>query len=62
MLVTIQSPARLAAWVVSPQVLGLLMTLNGLILAWRLAAVGQAFLDTRRTGLTGRLGIVGHRR
>ena len=59
MLVTIQSPARLAAWVISPQVLGLLMMLNGLILAWRLAAVGQAFLDTRRTGLTGRLGIVG---
>jgi len=59
MLMTIQSPARLAAWVVSPQVLGALMTLNALVLAWRLAAVGQAFLDTRRAGPAGRLGIVG---
>lgn len=59
MLVTIQSPARLAAWVVSPQVLGTLLLLNFVVLAWRLAAVGQAFLDTRRTGPTGRLGIIG---
>jgi LCP family protein required for cell wall assembly len=59
MLVTIQSPARLAAWVVSPQVLGALMALNALVLAWRLTAVGQAFLDTRRSGPTGRLGIIG---
>ena len=59
MLVQIQSPARLAAWVVSPQVLGTLLALNVVVLAWRLAAVGQAFLDTRRTGPTGRLGIVG---
>jgi LCP family protein required for cell wall assembly len=59
MLVTIQSPARLAAWVVSPQVLGALMALNALVLAWRLTAVGQAFLDTRRAGPTGRLGVVG---
>jgi LCP family protein required for cell wall assembly len=59
MLMTVQSPARLAAWVVSPQVLGALMTLNALVLAWRLAAVGQAFLDTRRTGPAGRLGLVG---
>jgi polyisoprenyl-teichoic acid--peptidoglycan teichoic acid transferase len=54
-----QSPARLAAWVVSPQVLGTLMTLNILALAWRLLAVAQAFLDTRRTGPTGWPGIVG---
>jgi len=59
MLITIQSPARLAAWVVSPQVLGALMALNAIVLAWRLTAVGQAFLDTRRTGPTGRLGIAG---
>ena len=59
MLVAIQSPARLAAWVVSPQVLGALIALNALVLAWRLTAVGQAFLDTRRTGPTGRLGIAG---
>jgi LCP family protein required for cell wall assembly len=59
MLVAIQSPARLAAWIVSAQILGTLMMLNFIVLAWRLAAVGQAFLDTRRTGPTGRLGIVG---
>ena len=55
-LVQTQSPARLAAWVVSPQVLGTLLALNWLVLAWRLLAVGQAFLDTGRTGPTGRLG------
>ena len=59
MLVTIQSPARLAAWIVSAQILGTLLLLNFVVLAWRLAAVGQAFLDTRRTGPTGRLGIIG---
>ena len=59
MLVQTQSPARLAAWVVSPQVLGTLLILNWLVLAWRLLAVGQAFLDTGRTGPTGRLGVIG---
>ena len=39
--------------------LGTLLTLNLLLLAWRLLAVGQAFLDTRWHGPTGRLGIVG---
>ncbi len=58
-LVQVQSPARLAAWMVTPQVLGTLLTLNLVILAWRLLAVGQAFLDTRRTGPAGWLGIVG---
>jgi LCP family protein required for cell wall assembly len=59
MLVQLQSPARLAAWVVSPSVLGMLLTLNAVALVWRLLAVGQAFLDTRRTGPAGRLGVVG---
>jgi polyisoprenyl-teichoic acid--peptidoglycan teichoic acid transferase len=59
LLVQVQSPARLAAWMVTPQVLGTLLTLNLVILAWRLLAVGQAFLDTRRTGPAGWLGIVG---
>jgi polyisoprenyl-teichoic acid--peptidoglycan teichoic acid transferase len=54
-----QTPTRIAAWAVSPAVLGALLTLNGLILAWRLLAVGQAFLDTRRHGPTGRLGTIG---
>ena len=54
-----QTPTRIAAWAVAPAVLGALLTLNLLILLWRLVAVGQAFLDTRRHGPTGRLGIVG---
>jgi LCP family protein required for cell wall assembly len=54
-----QSPARLTAWMASPQVLGAVLTLNLLLLVWRLIAVGQAFLDTRWTGPTGRLGLVG---
>jgi LCP family protein required for cell wall assembly len=59
LLVLTQSPARLAAWVVSPQVLGTLLALNVVLLAWRLVAVGQAFLDPNRSGPTGRLGVVG---
>jgi len=59
LIVRSESPARLAAWVVSPQVMGTLLMLNLVVLAWRLLAVGQAFLDTRRTGPTGWLGIAG---
>jgi polyisoprenyl-teichoic acid--peptidoglycan teichoic acid transferase len=58
-IVRTESPARLAAWVVSPQVMGLLLALNVVVLVWRLVAVGQAFLDTRRTGPTGWLGVAG---
>jgi LCP family protein required for cell wall assembly len=54
-----QTPTRISAWAVAPAVLGGLLTLNVLILLWRVVAVGQAFLDTRRHGPTGRLGIVG---
>jgi LCP family protein required for cell wall assembly len=54
-----QTPTRIAAWAVAPTVLGALLTLNALVLAWRLLAVGQAFLDTRRHGPTGRLGVIG---
>jgi polyisoprenyl-teichoic acid--peptidoglycan teichoic acid transferase len=54
-----QSPVRLAAWVITPSVLGTLLTLNVLVLAWRLVAAFQAFLDTRWTGPTGRLGVIG---
>ncbi len=59
LVVQLQSPARLAAWAVSPQVLSTLLALNVIALVWRLVAVGQAFLDTRRTGRTGWLGIGG---
>jgi len=58
-LIQTQSPARLAAWVASPPVLGSVLTLNLLVLAWRLVAVGQAFLDPSRPRPVGRLGIVG---
>lgn len=54
-----QTPTHIAAWAVAPAVLGGLLTLNVLVLVWRLVAVGQAFLDTRRHGPTSRLGIVG---
>lgn len=59
LLLQIQSTARLIAWIVAPGVLGALLTLNILLLAWRLLAVCQAFLDTRRQGPTGRLGVIG---
>jgi LCP family protein required for cell wall assembly len=54
-----QTPTRIAAWAVAPAILGSLLTLNVLVLAWRLFATGQAFLDTRRHGPTGRLGLIG---
>jgi polyisoprenyl-teichoic acid--peptidoglycan teichoic acid transferase len=54
-----QTPTRIAAWAVAPAVLGTLLTLNVLVLAWRLLATGQSFLDTRRHGPTGRLGVIG---
>jgi LCP family protein required for cell wall assembly len=59
LLLQLQSPARLVAWIVAPEILGALLTFNLLILAWRLLSVGQAFADTRRPGPTGRLGVVG---
>jgi LCP family protein required for cell wall assembly len=58
-LLQLQSPARLVAWIVAPEILGALLTLNLLLLAWRLLSVGHAFLDTRRAGPTGRRGAVG---
>lgn len=59
LLLQVQSTARLVAWIVAPEVLGAVLTLNVLVLAWRLLAVGQAFLDTRRQGPTGRMGVIG---
>jgi LCP family protein required for cell wall assembly len=59
LLAQIQTTARLVAWIVAPEVLGALLALNLLVLAWRLLAVGQAFLDTRRRGPTGPLGVIG---
>ncbi len=59
LLLQLQSPIRLAAWVITPSVLGTVLTLNLLLAIWRLLAAGQAFLDTRWSGPTGRLGIIG---
>jgi LCP family protein required for cell wall assembly len=39
------SPAQLAATVINPTVLSIMLVLNGLVLAWRAAAVAQAFFD-----------------
>ncbi len=54
-----QSPTGIAAWAVSPPVMGTLLTLNLLLLAWRLLAMFQAFLDTRLHGPTSRVGVIG---
>ncbi len=58
-LVLSQSPTRLAASIANPSVLGTVLVLNLLLMIWRLLAAGQAFLDTRWHGPTGRAGIVG---
>ena len=50
-IVQLQSPARTPGLIVAPQVLGIVLTLNVVVLAWRLIAVGQAFLDTNQAGL-----------
>lgn len=59
LLLQLQSPVRLAAWVITPSVLGTVLTLNLLLAIWRLLATVQAFLDTRWSGPAGRLGIIG---
>ncbi len=59
LLIGTQPLPRLAAWIVGPSILSTLLVLNVVVLCWRLLAVGQAFLDTRRAGPTGRLGIIG---
>jgi LCP family protein required for cell wall assembly len=59
LLLQLESPIRLAAWVITPSILGTVLTLNLLLAVWRLLASVQAFLDTRWSGPTGRLGIIG---
>ncbi len=59
LLLATQPTIQLAAKAAAPQVLGALLTLNLILVVFRLLAVGQAFLDTRRAGPTGRLGVVG---
>ena len=47
LLVQLTSPSRVAASLIVPSALSGLLVLNGLVLLWRLASVGQAFLDAR---------------
>jgi LCP family protein required for cell wall assembly len=59
LLVTTRTPAQLAAWAITPSVLGTILVLNIMLMAWRLLSVGHAFLDTRWHGPTGRNGVIG---
>jgi len=52
-------PTMLLARVIAPSVLGALLVLNVVILAWRAVAVLHAFLDRRYPLRPGRLGAVG---
>lgn len=54
-----RSPARLAAMLVSPQAMSVLLALNVIVLAWRVFAVGHAFLDRAVPGRPGRAGGIG---
>lgn len=56
---TTSSPTRLAATIANPSILDTLLLLNGLLLVFRLASAGQAFIDTRWHGPTSRLGVIG---
>lgn len=59
LLVQINTSSMLVAQAVVPGTLQLLLVLNGLVLAWRLLAVFEAFVDRRYPGKPGRLGGVG---
>jgi LCP family protein required for cell wall assembly len=59
LIVATRSPARLFASIVSPTVMGMLLTLNIVILVWRLASVAHAFFDGRYERRSGRAGAVG---
>ncbi|MEA2517932.1 MAG: polyisoprenyl-teichoic acid--peptidoglycan teichoic acid transferase [Chloroflexota bacterium] len=53
------APAILLTRAIEPHALQGLLVLNVLILVWRLGALAQAFLDRRRSGGFGRLGLIG---
>ncbi len=57
--VVTRSPARLFASIVSPTVMGILLALNVVVLAWRLLSVLHAFFDGRYAGRPGRAGAAG---
>jgi LCP family protein required for cell wall assembly len=58
LLLLLNSPARLAATLISPALLTAVLFLNILVLAWRVASVGQAFLDRWTRGLPSRAGVL----
>lgn len=53
------SPAILLARTIEPRALDGVLALNLLILIWRLAALGHAFISRRQPGRVGRLGLIG---
>ena len=55
----LSSPARIAATVVNPAILGPLLILNMLVLLWRLSSVGQAFFDRKFVIGPSRVGGIG---
>lgn len=59
LIVATRSPTRLFASVVSPTAMGILLTLNLVILGWRLVSVLHAFFDGRYPGRSGRAGAAG---
>lgn len=59
LVVATRSPARLIASVVSPTAMGMLLTLNAVVLVWRLASVIHAFFDGRYPVWSGRAGAAG---
>ncbi len=59
LIVATSSPARLFASVVAPSTMTMLLTLNLVILGWRLVAVVHAFFDRRYEPRSGRAGAIG---
>jgi LCP family protein required for cell wall assembly len=59
LVVATRSPARLFASMVSPTVMGTLLSLNIVVLGWRTASVVHAFFDGRYPGRSGRAGAAG---
>ena len=58
LLLLLNSPTRLAATLISPAILTAVLVLNIVVMAWRLASVGQAFFDRWSRGLPTRAGVV----
>jgi LCP family protein required for cell wall assembly len=58
-LLATNTPARLFASLISPTTMAVLLALNVVVLAWRLAAVMHAFFDSRYSPRSGRMGAAG---